>query len=147
MCRLCGSVAPKGSTAVCQVCSRRKACVCSARIHSRMTGSAPRDSGFVCHAAGQCTTGRGGCISGAVRYCGGGPSQPPGESLMLPEPPPTNTGADRCPHCGARVVAHEAWTCWWCEAPLDAPSGVTDKPSVPVAGTLSKVAVDLGERP
>src|SRR5579883_717508 len=36
MCRLCGSVAPKGSTAACQRCSRTKACVCSAKMLSRI---------------------------------------------------------------------------------------------------------------
>src|SRR5262245_41018873 len=38
MCRLCGSVAPKGSTAACQAVSRTKACVWSARIGSRTAG-------------------------------------------------------------------------------------------------------------
>src|SRR5262245_45944887 len=39
MCRLCGSVAPKGNTATCHGCSRMKACVCSARIHGRIVAS------------------------------------------------------------------------------------------------------------
>src|SRR5262245_15362397 len=44
MCRLCGSVAPKGSTAACQRCCRTKAWVCSARILSR-TWCPPRAPG------------------------------------------------------------------------------------------------------
>src|SRR6266404_7952738 len=36
MCRLCGSVAPNGSTAACQRCERTKACDCSARMLSFM---------------------------------------------------------------------------------------------------------------
>src|SRR5437868_8115778 len=50
MCRLCGSVAPNGSTAACHCCARTNAWVCSARTHSRMslhlpfTRRAARDS-------------------------------------------------------------------------------------------------------
>src|SRR5687768_14737254 len=35
MCRLCGSVAPKGSTAASQRSARMSSCVCSARIQRR----------------------------------------------------------------------------------------------------------------
>src|SRR5262245_60669145 len=42
MCKLCGSVAPNGSTATCHLCSRMKAWFCSARTHSRMKLPSPR---------------------------------------------------------------------------------------------------------
>src|SRR5437764_1160763 len=38
MCKLCGSVAPNGSTAACHCCDRVKPCNCSARMYSRMAG-------------------------------------------------------------------------------------------------------------
>src|SRR4051812_39723350 len=40
MCRLCGSVAPNGSTAASHFCERMNACVCSARTHSFMADPA-----------------------------------------------------------------------------------------------------------